>query len=252
MKHNDEVAEREREHFDRLADEVGEAGTHRTTVAGIRRMRRRGRMIAKLLKEKQDPYALEIGAGAGAFSQFILEEAPELRLLVCDISPKCIDIAREKLSPKYQRASFEVADCTKLDHKDNTFDLVCGCSILHHLPLESTLAESFRILKPGGCIWFSEPNMMNPQIVIQKNVPFIKKWLEDTEDETAFFRWPMIRKLRAAGFQEISVRPFDFLHPSVPRPLVGFTEAFGQVIERIPVFNEIAGSLVIVGRKLAG
>lgn len=249
MEKRDGIADRERLHFDRLAEQVGEAGTHRTTVAGLRRMRRRGRMVAALLGSYRDPHVLEIGSGAGAFSQFVLEERPRLQLVGCDVSPKCVEIANSRLKGKYRNAVFEVADCTKLRWNDKAFDCICGCSILHHLDVELALSECFRVLKPGGRIWFSEPNMMNPQIAIQKNVPFIKKWLEDTPEETAFFRWRIAGHVRAAGFIDIRVRPFDFLHPSLHGPLTGVFDVIGRVVERIPLLKEIAGSLVIQARK---
>ncbi len=245
-----DVAQREREHFNRLAEKVGEAGSHRTTKAGLQRMQRRGRMLADVIREYDNPYVLEIGAGAGAFSHYLLEEIPDLRLLGCDISPKCIEIANDRYGRRFANARFDVSDCTELHYGADTFDCVCGCSILHHLPLESTLAECFRVLKPGRPIWFSEPNMLNPQIMIQKNIRLVGKWVQDTEDETAFFRWSMARVLRKTGFVDVCVRPFDFLHPSVPDLLVGLFGVIGKLVERIPVLNEIAGSLVIQAKKL--
>lgn len=73
--------------------------------------------------------------------------------------------------------------------------------------------------------------------------------MEDTEDETAFFRRPMARALRDAGFTEIEVVPFDFLHPSIPGSLATFFETIGTVLEKIPILREIAGSLAIQARK---
>jgi len=35
------------------------------------------------------------------------------------------------------------------------------------------LKEFARILKPGGGIMFTEPNMMNPQIALVKNIPAV-------------------------------------------------------------------------------
>jgi ubiquinone/menaquinone biosynthesis C-methylase UbiE len=244
-----ERIEQERSHFDLLAEQFGEVGSYRKTAAGLRRMRRRGRMVTELLRGNTNPYVLEIGIGAGALSQFILEELPSLRLLGYDISPKCVEIAREKYCRKYKNAHFEVGDCTKLQHDDNTFDCVCGCSILHHLPLNSTLTECFRVLKPGHFIWFSEPNMLNPQIALEKNVKFLLRWLPSTEAETAFFRWAMVRSLYDAGFKNIQVRPFDFLHPYVPDPLIRIVGAIGKMLEQTPLLKEIAGSLVIQAQK---
>lgn len=245
------LAQKEREHFDRLAEVLGETGTHRTTAAGNLRMERRAKSLARTLADFERPRVLEVGAGTGAFSGAVLRECNSLDWVGCDVSPKCVDIARSRFSSKYPNAHFVVADCLRLEFADESYDFVCGCSILHHLPIREMLREIHRVLRPGGGIWFSEPNMMNPQIAIQKNVKVVGKWLEDTEDETAFFRWGISRSLRDAGFDSIHVEPFDFLHPNVPRPFIGVAERMGHILERVPLLREIAGSLEIRASKPA-
>ena len=64
-------------------------------------------------------------------------------------------------------------------------------------------------------------------------------------DETAFVRWKLARKLREAGFEQITITPFDWLHPATPRPVIGLVKAIGRVIESVPVVREFAGSLYI-------
>lgn len=249
MKKRVGYARREQIHFDKLAEEIGETGSARKTRAAILRMQRRAKMLALQLENIPDPTVLEIGAGAGAFTEFTLIELPNLKLTASDISPKCIEIARQKITPKWPHVSFVVANCIALEYENDSFDCVCGCSILHHLPLRPALEEIYRVLRPGGTIWFSEPNMLNPQIALQKNVRFIGKWLEDTEDETAYFRWPLAKELRNIGFMELSVRPFDFLHPNTPARLLKIMETAAYIAERTPLLHEIAGSLVIEAQK---
>ena len=67
-------------------------------------------------------------------------------------------------------------------------------------------------------------------------------------DETAFFRWSLAGKLRAAGFEEVSIKPFDFLHPATPRSVIPPVDALGKFLERMPLLSEIAGSLYIRAR----
>ncbi len=128
-----------------------------------------------------------------------------------------------------------------------------GSSVLHHLELGPALAEVRRVLKPGGRFVVAEPNMLNPQIMIQKNVPFVKRLAGDTPDETAFFRWRIARDLERAGFSAIEIEPYDFLHPMVPAPLIGGVALLGNVLERLPLLREFAGSLIIsAARPAAG
>lgn len=59
----------------------------------------------------------------------------------------------------------------KTEFADNTFDLVHGLGILHHIGLDAALAEVHRVLKPGGIGVFLEPMGDNP--VVEK----AKEWL---------------------------------------------------------------------------
>ena len=132
-----------------------------------------------------------------------------------------------------------------MTYRDSHFDSVVGSSVLHHLEITEALREIYRVLKIGGAIYFTEPNMLNPQIAIQKNVPWIKRKLGDSPDETAFFRWPLRRLLKRTGFRDVQIYPFDFLHPKTPFPLVNGLNAIGRFLEHVPALSEFAGSLYI-------
>src|SRR5262249_22141339 len=122
---------------------------------------------------------------------------------------------------------------------------VVGSSILHHLQIESALGEIYRVLKLGGTIYFTEPNMLNPQIAIQKNVSWIKRWLGDTPHETPFFPWMLCRLLNRTGYHDIRVDPFDFLHPKTPELLIRPVTMLSSFLENLPLISEFAGSLYI-------
>ena len=136
-----------------------------------------------------------------------------------------------------------------MSYPDASFDSVVGSSVLHHLEIQPALREIHRVLKPSGTIFFTEPNMLNPQIAVQKNVPWIKRQLGDSPDETAFFRWPLRRSLEKNGFREIRIEPFDFLHPTLAPRFIGPAQAINRVLEKMPVISEFAGSLYIRASK---
>jgi hypothetical protein len=91
--------------------------------------------------------------------------------------------------------------------------------------------------------------MLNPQIAIQKNVPWIKQKLGDSPDETAFFRWPLRRLLEQTGYRDVRIDPFNFLHPKTPVPLINQLRALGHFLENVPVIAEFADSLYIRALK---
>src|SRR5947199_2786539 len=140
---------------------------------------------------------------------------------------------------------YEIQNAYALSYPDAVFDSVVGSSVLHHLEIVEAIREIYRVLKPDGTIYFTEPNMLNPQIAIQKNVPWVKRKLGDSPDETAFFRWSLKRLLKVTGFRGVKIDPFDFLHPKTPMALIDGVNAVGRFLENVPVLSEFAGSLYI-------
>jgi len=211
--------------------------------AGKLRWKRRVNMLKRMLIP--DSKVLELGCGTGYFTHELVDTGAEITAI--DISPELLEEARKEF--KALNVEFKVDNAYAMSFADEYFDHVVGSSVLHHLEISEALSEIFRVLKPGGHIAFTEPNMMNPQIALQKNIPYIKRRMGDSPDETAYFKWQMKRLLREAGFDLIRVIPFDFLHPSVPFGLIRTVSWIGNVAEKTPLLRDIAGSLYITAIK---
>ena len=188
---------------------------------------------------------LELGCGAGYFTRELVHSGADI--VAIDVSPELLEIARSNCSAPNVR--YQIENAFALSYDDAVFDSVVGSSVLHHLEIEKALRDVYRVLKPSGTIFFTEPNMLNPQIAFQKNIPWIKRKLGDSPDETAFFRWPLRRLLERTGYRDIRIDPFDFLHPKTPVPLIKDVNQLGRFLEKMPVISEFAGSLYIQGVK---
>jgi len=211
--------------------------------AGKLRWARRVKMLSTHLHPGMS--VLELGCGTGYFTRELARSGAQLAAI--DVSPELLEIAKANCSAPNVR--YEIQNAYALNYPDAAFDSVVGSSILHHLEIEAAIREIYRVLKSGGTIYFTEPNMLNPQIAIQKNVPWVKRKLGDSPDETAFFRWPLQRRLEQIGYRNVRIVPFDFLHPKTPVPLVGRLESVGRFLESVPVISEFAGSLYIRATK---
>ena len=207
--------------------------------AGKLRWTRRVKMLSNHLHAGMS--VLELGCGTGHFTRELARS--EAEILAVDLSPQLLEIARTHSSMPNVR--YEIQNACALRCADAVFDSVVGSSVLHHLDMKEALPEIYRVLKQHGSIHFTEPNMLNPQIAIQKNIPWVKWKLGDSPDETAFFRWPLRRLLEQTGFRDVHINPFDFLHPKTPGFLVNPVSGFGGFLERVPLIGEFAGSLYV-------
>ena len=210
-----------------------------TSAGKIRRQRRLDFLLNGL---SLNGIILEIGCGTGTFTKDL--EKKIKYLIAMDISFNLIRIA----SSKTYQTSFLKMDAHNLSLKKKSIDSVIGCSILHHLDIQTALRSIFDILRPGGEIRFSEPNLLNPQIFLQKKIPFLKRLVGDSPAEYAFTKNDIEKILKNAGFINISVTPFEFLHPYTPAAFLNYLIKIETSLHKT-FFNKFGGSLLIKANK---
>lgn len=107
------------------------------------------------------------------------------------VSVAGIDISEVEIAEAWRQAheagfadmvDFRAGDAHETGFPDDSFDLIVGAAILHHLDLPRALAEIRRILAPGGRAVFLEPLAQNPLLRLGR-------WLTPaarTDDEHPF------------------------------------------------------------------
>jgi ubiquinone/menaquinone biosynthesis C-methylase UbiE len=120
----------------------------------------RGRFDAIVPDEVQRelPYdrALELGCGTGFFLLNLIQAGVARRGSVTDLSPGMVKVATRNGQGLGLDVDGRVADAEGIPYEDNTFDLVVGHAVLHHIPdVELSLREVVRVLKPGGRFVFA-------------------------------------------------------------------------------------------------
>jgi SAM-dependent methyltransferase len=165
----------------RSADEIREVNTRYHDVAAdsydakwgidfgeIGQSQVLGKLRKLLGAELDDGYSrsLEIGAGTGYFTLNMLQAGVVDEATCTDISPGMM----ATLTANARRLGLSVrvarADAESLPFPDQSFDLVLGHAVLHHLPnLRRAFAEFHRVLRPGGRILFAgEPSRVGDRI----------------------------------------------------------------------------------------
>jgi len=124
--------------------------------------------ITKLLGERPGPFArsLEIGAGTGYFTLNLMQDGVIETATCTDISPGMLETLEGNASRLGLEVETAACDAAALPFADESFDLVLGHAVLHHLPdLERAFAEFRRVLAPGGTLFFAgEPSRHGDRI----------------------------------------------------------------------------------------
>ena len=180
--------------------------------------------------------SLEIGAGTGYFTLNMLAAGLIGEATCSDISPGML----QTLEDNARRLDLEVhtllADAERLPFADESFDLVFGHAVLHHIPdLPRAFAEFERVLAPGGTVLFAgEPSRHGdrlaaaPKRLASAVAPLWRRAvgagrarngaaeepdaaLEGVVDVHAFAPAELLRAARGAGLRDVRVTGEELL-----------------------------------------
>jgi SAM-dependent methyltransferase len=195
-----------------------------------------------LIANCTDKDVLEYGCGPGFEALFIAQTAYTVTGI--DISDTAIEQATDRaMREQVHNATFRAMDAEAMDFEDDSFDLICGMGILHHLDLNKSLSEIARTLRPGGKAIFIEPLGHNPLINLYRNItPDLR-----TEDEHPLLIKDL--KLMESYFHKIEPHYFHFNSiMAVPfRKLPGY----GLLLKTLDAADRALFKLLPFSRKYA-
>jgi len=127
-----------------------------------------------LLERGKNRKVLEYGCGQGGRSFLLARNSADVTGI--DISSVAVEKSREKAKRENLGSiKFLVMDAESLEFEDNSFDVIFGSGILHHLNLKKAFREISRTLRPDGSAIFIEPLGHNPLInLYRKKTPSLR------------------------------------------------------------------------------
>jgi len=198
--------------------------------------------------ECENKNVLEYGCGPGS-SAFTLA-GRGAHVTGIDLSNVAIEQARQRArNDQLDGIDFLEGNAEALAFEADSFDLICGSAILHHLDLRKAFSEVSRTLRPDGAAIFVEPLGHNPLInLYRKCTPQLR-----TVDEHPL----LMKDLRLAEeyfgrvetrfFQLQSFLAIPFMRFRFRRRVIRTLDAMDRALFRIvPFARRYAWQVVIV------
>ena len=206
--------------------------------------------FSHIQKKADQSQILDFGCGTGLFVERTIKYKPK-KIVGIDISEVSIDKAKKNAKKMGLEVDYYVDNCERTKFESNSFDIVYGTGILHHLEFNKCLDEIHRILKSKGNLIFIEPLGTNPIInlyrkftpnsrsvdehpLINKDFEYIKNKFLDTN-------------IKYYGFLTLIFSPF-YKSPGESN-FFKYLAKLDQILFKLEFFRKLAWSVLITAKK---
>ena len=203
-----------------------------------------------LLGELAGKQLLDFGCGMGEEAVYFAKLGA--RVTAIDISDVGIEILRRRAEHNQVAIQAIQMRCDRTNLPAASFDRVHGLGILHHIGIDTGLAEVHRLLRPGGVGVFLEPLGDQPMVeaakeLLMKHARFLGKF-DDVTDHEHNLTWREIAQA-TARFPYVNTYPYHLLYRLkrfFPRSVHdGLRRVDHALLTLAPRLRRVAGAVVI-------
>lgn len=215
--------------------------------------KREKKILKKLLQDFNGKDVLEIGSYTWA--AWFTDDVKPKSLTCINISEVELENGKKQAKGRHFPIHHHLMDANDLTFEDESYDIVFGGAILHHLDIEKSVTHIHRVLKPGGKIVFLEPLNMNPLYRIYRKL----NPQERTPDEHALVSkdFKLIRSkftfdhhffdFFSVAFGFISLKLFGDKKYNNPINKLGYS--LDVFFSKIPFLHSLFARVIIYGAK---
>jgi 2-polyprenyl-3-methyl-5-hydroxy-6-metoxy-1,4-benzoquinol methylase len=209
----------------------------------------------RLLGDVSGKRMLDFGCGVGHTGVYLALLGAEVWGF--DLAPVGVQRAQQ-IAERYgvsARARFECMDAAALTYPADTFDIVLGVGVLHHVIKYPQVAENTaRALKPGGCAYFVETLWDNPLINLARRFSSLEKAAGDaplTDRAIQRFAQPfqsavMHKRHLLYMLKRMAKMPvFDREAPLKPRPIWKAVHKLDETLLKFSPLRFFCGEVIV-------
>jgi demethylmenaquinone methyltransferase / 2-methoxy-6-polyprenyl-1,4-benzoquinol methylase len=185
------------------------------------------REVIRRAKVPSGGYVLDLGAGTGDLAREALRQVPDCYPVAVDLTLEMMRVGRARIRSIDGIIEWVSSDALALPFPEHTFEVaVSGFLLRNVIDIERTLAEQYRVLKPGGrmvALDTTQPseNLLTPLIRFHLDtvIPKMGSWLAGDKEayrylpETTSNFLPAERLavlIQQVGFQDTGFRRLMF------------------------------------------
>jgi SAM-dependent methyltransferase len=185
--------------------------------------------------------------GCGDTDEF-LKLAPVVSSLhAIDISDQAIE--RLKTGNNHDNVHFHVMDAMNMTFPDDSFDLIFGAGIIHHLETGAAAQEVARVLRRGGRAVFWEPLGANPLINIYRRLTPEARTVDEhpllPADFATMARYLDLVDVRYYGLSTLAAVPLRNTRFGTPTLSVG--RRIDKALFALPGVKRLAWRALVIG-----
>jgi ubiquinone/menaquinone biosynthesis C-methylase UbiE len=149
------------------------------------------RTMVERLELHPQARVLELGPGPGYFSPAVAAAVPEGELVLVDVQPEMLAMARRRLERRgLTNVTYHCADALTLPLDDESCDVAFLVAVLGEVPDRAgCLREVMRVLKPGGLLSLTEFTLGDPDRILPPDL--LKLTAEAGLQPAASYRGPI-------------------------------------------------------------
>ena len=163
----------------------------------------KGRLVAQA-RIAPGHRVLDLGCGTGTLAILMYKLHPRAEVVGLDADPKILELARGKVARGRFPIHLDRGLSFELPYSDASFDRVLSSLVFHHLTRENklrTLAEVFRVLRPGGELHIADYG--KPQNPLMRAVFLLVQEFDGRETTADNLRGLLPDFLRQGGFEDV-------------------------------------------------
>jgi len=203
-----------------------------------------------LKKNTKNKVVLDYGCGVGVVTEKMTDQKPS-RIIGIDISDISINKAIQSAKKLNLDIEYIVDNCENSKLDSNTFDIIYGSGILHHLNIKNSVQEINRLLKKDGIMIFIEPLGTNPIINLYRKLTPGSRSVDEHPFVSKDFN--LLKKI----YGEVNIKFYGFLtlffSPFYSNPekskIFNFLSKIDQLIFKLKFFRNFAWSVLIICKK---